>query len=116
MRNDRKPRTILLIVRTDTGSHDRLAVKLIDGKVVRFSFDELSAFMVFERVPWYRDSAWLLPMTCAGLAALLLTGVMWPIAAIVRRRYGATLPLDPNTRRLVDHVITWAIEAYYGVR
>ena len=81
----------------DTGSHDRLAVKLIDGKVVRFSFDELSAFMVFERVPWYRDSAWLLPMTCAGLAALLLTGVMWPIAAIVRRRYGATLPLDPKS-------------------
>jgi CubicO group peptidase (beta-lactamase class C family) len=104
----------------DTGSHDRLAVKLVDNKVVRFSFDELSAFMVFERVPWYQDSAWLLPLTCAGLAALLLTAVMWPIVAIVRRRYGATLVLDPKSLRayrwskiasilIVAALTTWAL-------
>jgi CubicO group peptidase (beta-lactamase class C family) len=83
----------------DTGSHDHLAVQLVDNKVVRFSFDELSPFMVFARVPWYQDSAWLLPLTCAGLAALLLTAVMWPVVAIVRRRYGATLTLDPKSLR-----------------
>lgn len=83
----------------DTGSHDRLAVKVVDGKAVRFSFDELSPFMVFERVPWYQNSAWLLPLLCASLAALLLTGLAWPIAAIVRRRYGATLALDPKSLR-----------------
>jgi CubicO group peptidase (beta-lactamase class C family) len=104
----------------DTGSHDHLAVKLVDGKVVRFSFDELSAFMVFERVPWYQDSAWLLPLTCAGLAALLLTAVMWPVVAIVRRRYSATLTLDPKSLRayrwskiasilIVAAFTTWAL-------
>ena len=104
----------------DTGSQDHLAVKLVDGKVVRFSFDELSAVMVFERVPWYQDSAWLLPLTCAGLAALLLTAVMWPVVAIVRRRYSATLTLDPKSLRayrwskiasilIVAAFTTWAL-------
>ena len=83
----------------DTGSHDHLAVKLVDGKVVRFSFDELSPFMVFERVPWYRDSAWLLPTVCASVAAFALTALMWPIVAIVRRRYGSVLALDPKSLR-----------------
>jgi CubicO group peptidase (beta-lactamase class C family) len=83
----------------DTGSHDHLAVKLVDGKALRFSFDELSPFMVFERVPWYQDSTWLLPLTCAGIAAFALTALMWPIVAIVRRRYGAALALDPQSLR-----------------
>jgi CubicO group peptidase (beta-lactamase class C family) len=78
----------------DTGSHYRLAAKVVDGKAVRFSFDELSPFMVFERPPWYRDAAWLLPLTCAGLAAFLLTALFWPVVAIVRRRYGAKLALE----------------------
>jgi CubicO group peptidase (beta-lactamase class C family) len=83
----------------DTGSHDLLAAKVVDGKAVRFSFDELSPFMVFERVPWYQNSAWLLPLLCASLAALMITGLSWPIAAIVRRRYGAALALDPKSLR-----------------
>jgi CubicO group peptidase (beta-lactamase class C family) len=83
----------------DIGSHERLAAKVADGKVVRYSIDELSAFMVFERAPWYRDSAWLLPALCASLAALLITAVSWPVIAIVRRRYGATLVLDPSSLR-----------------
>ena len=41
----------------DQDGHDRLAAKVVDGKPVRFSFDLLSPFMVFERVPWYADSA-----------------------------------------------------------
>jgi CubicO group peptidase (beta-lactamase class C family) len=83
----------------DTGSHERLAAKVVDGKVVRFSIDGISPFMVFDRAPWYKDSAWLIPLLCASLAALAITAVMWPIAAIVRRRYGAILPLDANALR-----------------
>jgi CubicO group peptidase (beta-lactamase class C family) len=81
----------------DTGGHDLLAAKVVDGKAVRFSFDELSPFMVFERVPWYQNAAWLLPLLCASLAALAITGLTWPFTAIVRRRYGATLALDPKS-------------------
>jgi CubicO group peptidase (beta-lactamase class C family) len=83
----------------DTGGHDLLAAKVVGGNPVRFSFDELSPFMMFERVPWYQDGAWLLPLLCASLAALAITGLTWPIAAIVRRRYGAALALDTKSLR-----------------
>jgi hypothetical protein len=79
----------------DSNGHDRLAAKVVDGKAVRFSFDELSPFMVFDRVSWYKDGAWLIPALCAGPGALAISVLPWPIAAIVRWRYGATLQLDP---------------------
>jgi hypothetical protein len=78
----------------DPDNHQRLAAKVVDGKAVRFSFDEISPFMVFYPASWYEDAAWLLPAVCAGLAALLLTALSWPIAAVMRRRYGAVLALD----------------------
>jgi CubicO group peptidase (beta-lactamase class C family) len=83
----------------DTDSHERLAVKVVDGKVVRFSIDGISPFMVFDRVPWYENTAWLLPLVYVALTALLLTAIFWPINAIVRRRYGASLALDPLALR-----------------
>jgi hypothetical protein len=43
--------------------------------------------------------------------------VVIEVKQVVRSAYrDAQFPLDPDTRRLVDNVITWAIEAYYGVR
>ena len=83
----------------DLNSHERLAAKVVDGKPVRFSIDMLSPFMVFERPAWYRNSTWLKPMFFASAAALLLTALLWPIAAIVRRRCGARLVLDAASLR-----------------
>jgi CubicO group peptidase (beta-lactamase class C family) len=83
----------------DADSHDRLAAKVIDGNAVRWSFDLLSPFMVFERVPWYANSAWLKPLFFASLAALLLTAVLWPITAWVRRSYRVPLRLEPAALR-----------------
>jgi CubicO group peptidase (beta-lactamase class C family) len=83
----------------DPDSHERLAAKVVDGQVVRFSIDEISPFMVFDRVPWYTNSAWLLPLLYVSLAALLLTALFWPITAIVRRSYGAKLALGPDELR-----------------
>ncbi len=84
---------------SDQDSHERLAAKVVDGKVVRFSIDEIAPFMVFDRAPWYADAAWLLPGLYCALAALLLTAVFWPITAIVRRRFGASLALAPDALR-----------------
>ena len=83
----------------DPDSHQRLAAQIVNGKAVRFSFDELSPFMVFDRAPWYCDSAWLVPLVGTSIAALLLTVVLWPVAALVRRHYGRQLALDPRARR-----------------
>ncbi|MBV9725027.1 MAG: serine hydrolase, partial [Gammaproteobacteria bacterium] len=79
----------------DTQSHDRLAAKVVDGKPVRWSFDLLSPFMVFERVPWYANSTWLKPLATASVVALLLTVLFWPVTYWVRRRYQAPLQLTP---------------------
>jgi CubicO group peptidase (beta-lactamase class C family) len=79
----------------DVNSHDRLAAKVVDGRPVRWSFDLLSPFMVFERVPWYANSTWLKPLLYASIAALALTVIFWPVNAIVRRRFRAPLHLDP---------------------
>ncbi|WP_066803127.1 serine hydrolase domain-containing protein [Sphingomonas asaccharolytica] len=78
----------------EVGGHERVAAKVVDGKVVRFSIDGLSPFMVFDRVPASQSNAWLLPALYAALAILALTVLLWPIRALVRRRYGATLDLS----------------------
>jgi CubicO group peptidase (beta-lactamase class C family) len=83
----------------EVGGHERLAAKVVNGRAVRFSFDEVSPFMVFDRAPGYMSGAWLLPLLVAGLVALALTAITWPAAAIVRRRYGASLALDDRSRR-----------------
>jgi CubicO group peptidase (beta-lactamase class C family) len=81
----------------DVEGHDLASAVLVDGRPVRFSFNELSPFMVFDRVPWYANSAWLMPLLGASFAALLLTAIFWPVAALVRRRYHAPLSLDPGS-------------------
>jgi len=83
----------------DVNSHDRAAATVVDGKPVRFSFDMLSPFMVYERAPWYASSTWLMPLFLASIAAVLLTVILWPVAAIVRRRYHAPLVLEPRSLR-----------------
>jgi CubicO group peptidase (beta-lactamase class C family) len=83
----------------DRDSHERLAAKVVDGKAVRFSIDELSPFIVFDRTPWYQDTSWLLPVFIASAIALLLTVIFWPVTALVRRSYAAPLALDPRSYR-----------------
>ena len=101
----------------DTDSHERLAAQVVDGEVVRMSFDSASAAVVFDRAPWYRSTAWLLPTLLASLGALALTALFWPVAAIVRRHYGATLALadrDLMAYRLVCGFAAAAVAVLVG--
>jgi hypothetical protein len=70
----------------DLDGNDRLAAEVEGGRVVRFGYERYP-FMVFEPVPWWASSAWLMPLWAGGLVALLLTVLAWPISALVRRRY-----------------------------
>ncbi|MFN2399373.1 MAG: hypothetical protein ABR543_12125 [Gemmatimonadaceae bacterium] len=100
----KKWREISPFVWREVGGEQRVAAKVENGSVARFSFDEVSPFMVFEPTPWWKSSVWLVPLFVAALVALLLTAVFWPVAAIVRRRYGATFALtgrDARAHRLV---------------
>jgi CubicO group peptidase (beta-lactamase class C family) len=73
----------------EVGGHDRLAAQVVDGKPVRWSWDFGSPFMVFDRAPAARSSAWLLPALIASLGVLALSFLYWPVVALVRRRYKA---------------------------
>lgn len=73
----------------DRDSEDRLAAKLVDGKVVRWSFDGISPFMVFDRAPAGLSMSWIKPAFIAAVVILLLTFLYWPVGWYVRRRYKA---------------------------
>jgi hypothetical protein len=83
----------------DANGHDLLAAKVVDGKVTRFSFGLAGPFEVYLPAGSSRNGAWLTPAFCASIAALLLTVIAWPIAAIVRRKYRARLDLSPRELR-----------------
>lgn len=83
----------------DADGHDRLAAKLVDGKVVRWSFDGISPFMVFDPAPAGLSMGWIKPALYVSLAVLLLTFLYWPGAWYVRRRYKAVLSVVGRERQ-----------------
>ena len=103
-------REIAPFVWVDSGG-ERLAAKVVDGKIVRFSIDEISPFMMFDRTPGWKSSVWLLPVLYASLLALLLTVIVWPIAALVRRRYKVDLALEGDDRKAFRWVRIGAVAA-----
>ena len=71
----------------DLDSGEKLAAKVENGQVTRWSFDTVSPFMVFDRAPWYKNPAWLAPSLYVALGLLLLAALSWPVGAIARRRF-----------------------------
>jgi len=55
---------------------------------------------VFQRAPWYKNSALNLPLIISAMSIFALTLVLWPVAALVRRHYGHKLSLNPQQSRL----------------
>lgn len=82
----------------DRNGHDRLAANVVNGKVVRWSMDFMSPFMVFDRVPTGKSGTWLLPVLYGALAILTLTVLAWPVGWAIRRKHGLP-PLPAGTAR-----------------
>jgi len=78
----------------DANGHDTLSANVVDGKAVRFSYGELAPIIDFDRTPASRSSAWLLPLLYFSLGVLLLTILLWPTRALVRRKYKGALGLE----------------------
>ncbi len=58
-------------------------------------------FMVFQKSPWYENSALNLPIIIGALAILVLTLILWPVMPLIRWHYGKPLnPLTPQQRRV----------------
>lgn len=101
----------------DTDGKNLLSAVVKDGQVVRFSFDGLSPFMMFDRTPASRSPGWLMPVAIMGLIALLLTSLAWPVSALVRRHYGVAYGLtgdDAKAHRWVRIAATAAVAVCIG--
>lgn len=83
----KKWREIEPFVWRDESSKELLAAKAENGRVVRFSINGGSPFMMFDRPSAATASSWLLPAFIGGMGALLLTALAWPISALTRRHY-----------------------------
>jgi CubicO group peptidase (beta-lactamase class C family) len=73
--------------------HDMLGAR-VDGDKVRISSNELAPIIVWDKVPWYRSSSVLMPLVYASLAVLIVTVLLWPTRALVRRKFASKLPLE----------------------
>jgi CubicO group peptidase (beta-lactamase class C family) len=80
----------------DVDGKNLLSAQVVDGRVVRFGFEWVTPFMVFEPMPASISPAWVTPALLAGLIALVFTALAWPISALVRRHYGVPYGLTGN--------------------
>jgi CubicO group peptidase (beta-lactamase class C family) len=97
------------------GGKERLAAQVKDGKVVQWSFDAVSPFMWWSKVPTSASGAWLLPALFGSLAALLLTVLLWPVAMVARRKYGHSFALTGTSAKTYRLVRLAAIVALVAV-
>ncbi len=117
----KKWREVSPLIWREVDGKDWLAAKLEGGRVAMFTGGFISPFMVFLPSPWWRSSAWLLPLLEASIAALLLTLLLWPTAALVRRHYRAGFALEGRQAsahrwiRVAAALIVLALLGWFGL-
>ncbi len=99
----------------DPLGHARLGAVAENGRVVRWSVDEVSPFMVYDRAPWYRDAAWLLPSLIAALAMVLLAALAWPIGFFAQRYWRRRGALVTHRQEVLRSDRTFGIFAWLVV-
>ncbi len=80
----------------------RLQAVVENGKVRHWGLEPFVFAFIFEPVPFMASPAVLL-LLCAALGVLVLTALLWPVAAVLRRRHGVALA-PPRT-------VTWVRSA-----
>ncbi|MBV8500449.1 MAG: serine hydrolase [Paucibacter sp.] len=67
----------------------RLQAKVENGRVLNFGLEPYEFAFIFEPVPALAGTTALV-LFCASLATVVLTSLLWPVAAVLRRRHGIT--------------------------
>ena len=99
----------------DVDGKNLLSATVVDGRVAQFGFEWVTPFMVFEPMPASISPTWLLPALLAGLLALALTTLAWPISALVRRHYGVSYALtgqDAQSHRRIRLAATAVVAVF----
>ncbi len=95
---NRKFKEIAPLMFRDVNGQARLAFKRDDSGGLLMAIDY--PFMVFQKSPWYLNSALQMPLIIGAMVIFVLTLLLWPVAALLRRHYGQKLALTPAERRL----------------
>lgn len=90
-------REIAPLVFRDVDGKDYLAFKRDGRGRMEVMLSPYPVF-VFQRVGLWKDRRVLLPVLVVSLVLMILTLVLWPIAALVRRHYRVQLELTPRER------------------
>jgi len=93
-----KFKEIAPLVYRDINGQDRIAFKRDAGGNLFFQLDW--PFMTFQRVGGVQSKTFNYVVLFGGGAILLLTVILWPVGAFVRRHYGRKLLLPAGARRL----------------
>jgi CubicO group peptidase (beta-lactamase class C family) len=74
----------------------RIQAVVENGKVTRWGMQPYAFAFVFEPVPAMAGAGALI-LLCAAVAVAALTALLWPLVAILRRKYKAAAPLKSAT-------------------
>ena len=75
------------------GGYERLAAVMNeDGSLDYVTYEPVSPIMHLLPAPWYRNGGLVLPVLGAALFLLLVTLILWPVRALVRRHYRTPFP------------------------
>lgn len=77
----------------EVGGDARLNMKVEEGKVITWLPRDASTFQLTP-APFLRSRAVNLPLILVSSSILIVATLLWPVAAIVRRKYGRTLELE----------------------
>jgi hypothetical protein len=80
----------------EVGGHDKLQATVVDGKVVSWSTDMLTAAFAFERQSGAAGAGAEIPLLAIALTLILAGLLMWPAGAIARRALARPRVLPRN--------------------
>jgi CubicO group peptidase (beta-lactamase class C family) len=78
---------------------ERLAVKMVNGKVALLGTDSLASSEPWQPVPALKSSSWNVLLLIATIVVLVLALISWIAGIAIRRHYGVTLQLNEHEVR-----------------
>jgi CubicO group peptidase (beta-lactamase class C family) len=93
-------REVAPFVWREVGGDAHLLAKVANGQVQSVWSDQVTSFWVNLRVPFLWSSRLNVPLLGLSVGVMLLTALAWPVAVLVRRRYGHTLQPPSDSARV----------------
>lgn len=89
------------------------AVRDGKGRIAYLTHD-LNPLSVWQPMPAALDKSWNQPLFFASVAILAASLLLWPVGAVIRRRYQKPLSKDDRRISLVRHATSFLVLAFIG--